>query len=145
MRDSDINKTGGLIPWCKAKYPMIKIENASEIKFTESLMESELLICDYYGSSHLEALMLEKPFVMFEGVKIIGINPDIKEFLHSFEEFGVYKKTGKELAEQIVNHKDYNVWLSDNNLQKCYSEYLNRLTSANQNLVELWAEEFNKD
>lgn len=138
----DDNKTGGLVNWCKRNYPMIKFEDFHQIRFSESLAQSALLVCDYYGSSHLEALMLGRPFTMFEGAKIIGLNSRTKEFLDKFDGFGVYKKTGKELAKEIVAHKNYSEWLYSNELQLLYKKYLNELTRANEDLTELWAKEF---
>ncbi len=141
-RVSDVSMTGGLVEWCEANYPMIRFECLEDISFVDSLLESDFLICDYFSSSHLEALMVGKPFIMFEGAKIVEYTESAKKYINEFNKFGVFQKTGKELAEQFVIHEDTDKWLYNDELQKLYNDYLYTMTNTQKNLIDEWTKEF---
>ena len=142
LRISDRDKSGGLVTWCIEKYPEIKYENMNEIPFTDSLMESEFLVCDYYGTPHIEALMMGKPFVMFEGAHINVHNPAAREYLSKMESVGIYKKSGKEMALEISKHEKIDEWLSCKEIKDITIEYLNKMTGADKDIIDIWTEEF---
>lgn len=142
LRVSDKRMSGGLVDWCKKHYPEIRYENMNEIAFVDSVMESKLLVCDYYGTPHLEAMMLGKPVVMFEGAHVNIHNFAIKKYLRDMEKEGIYKKNGSTLAAEISKHEDLNNWLKGENIKKIIEEYLKEMTSVDKDIVGEWVKEF---
>ena len=129
---------------CKKKYPYIQFEHYWEKPFSVSLAESDLRVCDYYGSSHLEALFLNRPFLMFNGVQIAVPNHGIQKYLDEFERLGIYVNDGEVLAEHINSHTDWDAWLNNPKCKSLFDSYLHEMAGATteQEATNLWYQEF---
>lgn len=127
---------------CEKKYPYIKFEYIQEKTFAESLAESDLLVCDYYGSPHIEALLLGYPFVMFEGAEIIIHNPKLNPFFTRMSELGIYFKSGRDLAKEISKQNDWKEWLNRTEVKELFDVYKKAMTNCDKNINDLWYREF---
>lgn len=129
-----------LVNECKKKYPYIQIESRYDISFSESLKESKLLICDYYGSPMLEALMLGEKFMMFEGAEIQESHACLQKYLTEFEKAGIYYKDGKQIAQALNTIEDYDVFLQPN--QQIFDSFLKEFANPGDDVYEQWYNEF---
>lgn len=141
VRINMFDDTSDLRMWCQKKYPYIKFELLNDKTFSESLAESELLICDYYGSPHMEALILDHPFVMFDGIDNIKPNPACVPFLEKMKNLGIYREDAAELAEELANHENFSEWLNSKEIKTLLTEYKNYMTNADKDVKELWYNE----
>lgn len=127
--------------WCLKKYPYIKFESLIDKSFSDSLLESSLLICDYYGSPHMEALMLGKPFVMFNSTDMVKVNDPCLLYFEKMKGFGIYHNDAQEMAKEIGKHEDFDAWLLDDGVQHLFEEYKNEMTGANKDIRQAWYRE----
>lgn len=142
IRTSVNSELSDLYLWCRKKYPYIQFESLGDKSFTESLLESELLVCDYYGSPHIEALMLDRPFVMFSGQNITVENPGAKSLMDELKEIGLYSTSGRAMARTICKHKDIRKWLEGDKITDVLERYKNEMTGVNRGIVDSWEKEF---
>ena len=141
IRMDERDELTDLRKWCKKKYPEVHFESIGDMTFTASALESELIVCDYYGSPHIEALMLGKPFVMFSGGNILVKNESINRYLIEMKKVGVYAENGKTMATEILRHKDFREWLSSENITKILEAYKLEMTGADKNIINTWYKE----
>lgn len=128
--------------WCRKNYPAVKFESLRDIMLSDSVMESRLVITDYYGSAHIESYISGEPFVMYDGLKLIEFNPVCKPYLKKMKELGIYYENGKELAEAINQKEDYDVWLMSEEVKNLLEEYKNTMTGLNNDIADVWLKEF---
>lgn len=129
---------------CKKKYPEVRFEYIWEKSFVDSVMESEMLVSDYYGSSHLEALFLGCPFVMFDACQIINENPSIISYLNDFKKYGIYNKSPEEMAKTISGHKNYESWLGTPEIKHLMNSYLRTMANPRK-IKQMWIDEMMGD
>lgn len=128
--------------WCEKNYPDIKFEDLNDISFSDSVLESELVITDYYGSAPIEALILGVPFVMYNGLHVVRFTPGYVQFLERMEKLGIYAKDGKTMAEMINCHLDYDEWLSSQEIVDFFNDYKHSMTNLDKDVVNVWYDEF---
>lgn len=144
VRSTEKKLSGGLVAWCKMYYPEVTFEDMKSISFTQSLLESKLLICDYFGSSHLEALFLNREFVMFDGTSVIVHNPSIVNWLKKMEAVGIYKKEAIDMADQISLGDEFLKKLKSKEVKEIFNGYLNEMTNQRKGIMKRWCEEFKR-
>lgn len=132
--------------WCKKKYPYIKFESRFEISFTDSVKESKLLVCDYYGSPHIEALMLGCPFVIYNAAQLISPNIGLQSILDRMDRLGIYCEDGIEMAKVISERIcDIDAWMEQDEVKEVLRDYKHEVTGADQDIIKLWCSEFDGD
>lgn len=137
--NDDLNQE--LVRRCMKRFPEIHYEKRSEMSFTDSVLESKFLISEYYGSTHIEALCLGKPFVMFDALKLSVKSPYFVKHTQPLRDAGVYCEDGLQLAK-VLNQKKGDIdWLCTDSIKAIYSEYLEAFTRMNQNVEKIWTDE----
>lgn len=130
-----------LVKRCKERFPEIHYETRSEKSFTDSVLESKYLISDYYGSTHIEALCLNKAFVMFDANRLMFCGAYFEEHVKPLRDAGVYLEDGLELAHILNQRKNDTSWLYTDEIQKIYHQYMEAFTRLNQDVEKIWADE----
>ncbi|MBE6094934.1 MAG: hypothetical protein E7199_05610 [Schwartzia succinivorans] len=128
--------------WCEKNYPDVKFEDLNDISFSDSVLESELVIADYYGSAPIEALLLGVPFVMYNGLHVVRFTPGYVQFLERMEKLGIYAKDGRTMAKMINSHSNYDEWLSSPEIVDFFNDYKNSMTNLDKDVVNVWYDEF---
>lgn len=125
---------------CKENFPEVRIESRYEKSFSDSLSESELLICDYYGSPHIEAQMLGRKWMMFEAsTSYLNMNC-LDEFIDKFKKAGIYYEEPEDLAKMLNETRDIEQYLEK--YQGLYDEYLSMFANNDEDIYEKWYAEF---
>lgn len=126
---------------CKKKYPYVKFESYLDCSIEDSILNSIVVVCDYFGSSHVEALVLGKPFLMFDGIENVCPNPSLKDVIDMMDENGIYKRDGEDVAKMINEHDDLNAWLKSEKIKKIYDVYKKDMIGLDKDPVKCWYEE----
>lgn len=132
--------------WCHAHYPMVQFESMRvDGVLSKSLLKHELVVCSTtYMSAHIEALILGKPTVMFEGTKAIP-NPCLIPHYNAMRECGLLCGSGAEMAETINKHKNFSEWTADEKTARIISEYMNEVAGVEKNTADVWYTEMSGD
>jgi hypothetical protein len=90
----------------------------------------------------MEAMVLGKPFLMYEGEILVDKNDDVADFLERFSKAGIYYKSIPEIAEVLNNPEKLETILSNPNTQELYRDYMKTFAGADKDLEDSWYEEF---
>ncbi len=123
-----------LIRRCRKKYPYVRIENRYEVPYLESMMESRFVVCDYFGSTHLEAMICGKPFVMYQAADITACTKGLKKFQKEFKACGIYADTPKEMAAQLNMHAENDDWLKTSQVKEICRRYQKEFIGVEKDL-----------
>lgn len=124
------------------RYPELTIETQAEVPIYESVLKSELVINEYYGSSSAEAMIYGCPTVIFEVTPCTICNDEIKKQLNLLLDAGIYYAgdMGDKLAEFINITNDFSEWWK--NKQPIVNTYLENAVGDYQQLEKIWEDEF---
>ena len=123
------------------EYKRIKFEDISECSFADSACRSEVVVCDSYGSTHVEAMILDCPTVFFDGIDFFIRNKQVSDALEELKKVDIFAKDAKAAAMIINNIDDYEFWWNEPERKRAVSKYLSLVAKDYINAAEIWAKE----
>ncbi len=128
------------------EYKNIKLENVREIKFYDSLSRSKLLICDSYGSTHIESMILNHPVMFFNGIDMPIKNEQVEDLLDELKKVYIYADSPKELMDNYRKIDNIKQWWDSSIVQETVKRYLDVCANGyNKDLKKIWISEFLKE
>lgn len=125
-----------LVKRARKKYPFIKYEDRYEVNFYDSANRSSFIVCDYYSSTHVESLLMGRPFVMFNASEILALNPCWGMEMEKLKQHNIYADTGKEMADILNRQEKLQEWLYTEDKKKIYRNYLRACIGTEKSISE---------
>lgn len=139
----DINST--IMHKYTQSYKNIKLENVREIKFYDSLACSKILICDSFGSTHIESMIWNHPVMFFNGIEMPIKNRQVEELLNELKEVYIYADSPKELIDNYRKIENIDDWWNSNSVQNAIKKYLHICANGyDEDLKNIWINELLK-
>ena len=124
-------------------YKNIKLENVLERKFVDSLLCSKILICDSYGSTHIESMILNHPVIFFNGIDMPIKNEQVEYLLEDLKKVYIYADSPEELLSNYRKIENIEQWWNSDAVQTTVRRYLDVCANGyNKDLKRIWIDEF---
>lgn len=138
------NKKSKWIERLHTKYPETKIEIIKEKSFFQSVNESALVICEYYGSSFFESIIYGCPTILFEAVPCYLKSQNISEQVSILEKNNIcYNQyEGERLADFLNAETDLNKWWKSK--QDVVEGFMRNVAGDYSHMKDIWVNEIAK-
>ena len=126
----------------RSDFPDVVVHTALDCAMSEDLQRADLIICDYISSPFFEALLTNKPVMLFEAVQYIVYNDFFEQKMITLAKYGFYRKSGEELAH-ILNDKIHDIcdiWYSKD-CQNMINDILQDFMNVNEDAETAWYNE----
>ena len=111
--------------------------------FHQSLSASILYICDHISTTYVEALIVNKPMVLFFDVKQARINQEALPFLMQLKEVGMYHETPESAAAHIEKIQfDVDDWWFSKEVQEAKKEFSDNFAYSSPIAFKQWLDVF---
>lgn len=125
------------------EFPAVCLEDSRKIRFAESLSSCRIFACDNPSTTFVEALIANKPTILFWNPEINEMRPEAESIYDSLTQAGILHYSPEDAAQQI-NRVYHNVetWWNSQTVQRARTYFCNRLAKTDPDALSLWAEEF---
>lgn len=131
----------------KERFPDVRIEHSYEIPFEESLRNCRLYVTDYLGTTYMEALIANKPTILFHDGKMMHNEwrADAQYYYNKLKSAGILYNSPQEAA-YVVNtvYNDVEEWWNRPERQIALKEFCDRFARTSPNALREWMEEFRR-
>lgn len=130
--------------YIKCNYTDVKLETMDDCTMQESMNESGLVICDYNSTPFYEALISNKPVVLYEGIKYRVKNQCMERWEQKLEKEFIYFSEAKLLADRLKEFGSNNkiaLWWEKETTKKVVQEYMEYFTRMSCDVRQLWMDE----
>lgn len=107
--------------------------------FYRSLSCANLYICDHISTTYAQALMLDKPIVLFFDVKQARVTKAALPFLMALKRVGIFHETPESAVDHLKKIRD-NIadWWFSKELQLVKAEFIDNFTYASPRSFKAW-------
>ena len=125
------------------KFPKVQFDK--NINFNTSLHEAKLYVGDCLQTTWIEALFLNKPFILFVSPGLYDFTPEYEELVKKLMSVNVFYYSPEGAAEFINNnYLKIDEWWMSNKVQDVILRVRDELAWSPQNFQELWIKELNR-
>jgi len=123
--------------------PNIRFDRTPEI--TQSLNDSQIFVVDHFGTTWLEALNLDIPFIIYVRTDDYDFHSDFEKLLIDLKSVSVFHEDPKSAADTInsIAQSLDDWWLSDN-VRSAIAAAKRQMAFAPTNSVKLWRDELKR-
>ena len=112
--------------------------------FNQRLSESMILLSDNIGTTFLEAMLINKPTVIFLSKKIYRFRTEAQSYFDSLEKVNILHYSPNSAARHLNNvYDDVDSWWQSRELQEKRRAFVDRYARCEQNWMQEWVGEFN--
>jgi putative transferase (TIGR04331 family) len=131
----------------KESYPDICLEYVHEQLFEQSLKKCRFFVADYLGTTYLEALVANKPTILFHDNQMIynEWRSDAQYYYDRLQLGGILYTSPQTAADTINKYYDSaKEWWNEPERQAVRKLFCNRYARTSPNAVREWTEEFKR-
>ena len=106
---------------------------------------SYIYICDHLGTTFYEALVANRPTVIFFNPKYNPLKKEVNSVFDGFRRVGILHDTPESAAQALTHaYTDVETWWNEPRRQIARQEFCNKFARVSPNALNEWLEEFKK-
>jgi len=124
--------------------PNLKLDSWDNT-FLKSLEEHRLYVCDHNSTTFIEALVANKPTILFWNPKDNQLLPEAKYYFDMLRKSGILFDSPEGAAKAIdIIYNDVESWWNDSDRQKTISIFCDQYCRTSTDAIDLWINELNR-
>ena len=124
--------------------PNLKLDSWDNT-FLKSLEEHRLYVCDHNSTTFIEALVANKPTILFWNPKDNQLLPEAKYYFDMLRKSGILFDSPEGAAKAIdIIYNDVESWWNDSDRQKKISIFCDQYCRTSTDAIDLWINELNR-
>ena len=122
------------------RFPKVKFD--TESNFPKSLNSANLLVVDHIGTTWLEALAFNIPFILYVDGDTYDYNANFFEILQSLKKVSIFHDNAIDAANMVNSiYESVDEWWQDAEVQKVVSDARSLMALSPPNNLEIWLDE----
>jgi|APSaa5957512535_1039671.scaffolds.fasta_scaffold03491_2 putative transferase (TIGR04331 family) len=128
----------------KEHIPNLKLDSWNNT-FLKSIEEHRLYVCDHLSTTFAEALVANKPTILFWNPKDNQLLPEAKYYFDMLRKSGILFDSPEAAATAVGNiYDDVESWWNDSDRQKTISIFCDQYCRTSTDAIDLWINELNR-
>ena len=119
----------------------IRVQNVRDKSFFDAIEKAELVVADSYGSTHIEAMAMNKPVIFFDGITMLVRDQEVDKLLAELHEKRIYAFSPQEAATFVNDISNVKEWWEAEDVQFVVQKYLDVCAHNYNNIAKTWKEE----